>query len=116
MGFYAKWILPHLTDLATRNDEAARFRARIVPRAGGIVLEVGAGSGLNLPYYGANVERVLALEPSPELPRKARARVGQTCPGRSIGDPTKIELRGHEGIGELLSGVILRCRLSGKTR
>jgi len=74
MGLYAKWILPHLTDLAMRNDEAARFRAQIVPRASGTVLDVGAGSGLNLPYYGPSVERVLALEPSPELLRKARAR------------------------------------------
>ena len=74
MGIYAKWVLPQLTDLAMRNEEAARFRARIVPRASGIVLEVGAGLGLNLPYYGPRVERVLALEPSPELLRKARAR------------------------------------------
>ncbi len=76
MGFYAKWVLPHLTDLAMRNDEAARYRARIVPKARGVVLEVGAGSGLNLPYYGPCVARVMALDPSAELLRKARARAG----------------------------------------
>lgn len=82
MGFYAKWILPHLTDLAMRNDEAARFRARIVPHARGTVLEVGAGSGLNLPYYGPGVERVLALDPSPQLLRKASARAA--CAGFAV--------------------------------
>ncbi len=76
MGFYSKWILPHLTELAMRNDEAARYRARIVPQARGAVLEVGAGSGLNLPFYGSGVERVMALDPSPELLHKARKRAG----------------------------------------
>lgn len=76
MGIYAKCVLPHLTDLAMRNDEAARYRARIVPQARGVVLEVGAGSGLNLPFYGSGVERVIALEPSPELLSKARRRAG----------------------------------------
>lgn len=74
MGFYARRILPHLTDLAMRNDEAARYRARIVPRASGTVLEVGVGSGLNVPFYGQGVERLLALDPSPELLRKAKMR------------------------------------------
>jgi SAM-dependent methyltransferase len=76
VGIYAKCILPHLTDLAMRNDEAARYRARIVPQARGVVLEVGAGSGLNLPFYGSGVERVIALDRSPELLSKARKRAG----------------------------------------
>jgi len=76
MGFYRKCILPHLTDLVMRNDEAARYRARVVSQARGVVLEVGAGSGLNLPFYGSGVERVVALDPSPELLRMARSRAG----------------------------------------
>jgi ubiquinone/menaquinone biosynthesis C-methylase UbiE len=57
-----------------RNDEAARYRALIVPQARGLVLEVGAGSGLNLPFYGSGVEHLTALDPSPELLHKARKR------------------------------------------
>ena len=57
-----------------RNEEAARYRARIVPQARGVVLEVGVGPGLNLPFYGSGVERVMALDPSPELLHKARKR------------------------------------------
>lgn len=60
-----------------RNKEAARYRALVVPRARGLVLEVGAGSGLNLPFYGSGVERVIALDPSPELLEKARKRAGK---------------------------------------
>lgn len=78
MGIYAKCILPHLTDLVMRNEEAARYRALVVPQAGGRVLEVGAGSGLNLPFYGSTVEHLTALDPSPELLRKARKRARGT--------------------------------------
>jgi ubiquinone/menaquinone biosynthesis C-methylase UbiE len=66
MGFYDRYILPHLTDLAMRNRAAALERARYVPLAIGNVLEIGAGSALNLPFYGPRVERLVALEPSPE--------------------------------------------------
>jgi ubiquinone/menaquinone biosynthesis C-methylase UbiE len=74
VGIYARCILPHLTDWTMQNDEAARYRALVVPHARGLVLEVGAGSGLNLPFYGPSVERLTALDPSPELLHKARKR------------------------------------------
>lgn len=72
MNFYEKWILPRLTDLVMRNKEATRFRARVVPAARGTVLEIGIGSGLNLPFYGADVNRVYGLDPSEELLHLAR--------------------------------------------
>ena len=52
MSFYGKWILPRLLDIAMRNKEATRYRSRIVPQARGALLEIGVGSGLNLPIYG----------------------------------------------------------------
>jgi ubiquinone/menaquinone biosynthesis C-methylase UbiE len=61
-----------------RNKTAREERARFVPRASGKVLEVGIGSGLNLPYYAAGVERVVGIDPSLELWRMARRRVGHT--------------------------------------
>ena len=79
MKLYEKWILPRLLDLTMRNKEATRYRAQIVPRAHGIVLEVGVGSGLNLRYYGRQVRQVYALDPSPELLRMAR-RQARTAP------------------------------------
>jgi ubiquinone/menaquinone biosynthesis C-methylase UbiE len=75
MGFYQRHVLPRLTDLAMRTSEIARYRERIVPLARGRVLEIGAGSGLNLPYYGPQVEQLFALDKSPELLRMTRARV-----------------------------------------
>jgi ubiquinone/menaquinone biosynthesis C-methylase UbiE len=71
MGLYENWILPRLTDLAMRNREATRYRSQVVPRARGRVLEVGVGSGLNLSFYGPEVESLTALDPSEELLRMA---------------------------------------------
>lgn len=74
MGFYARHILPRLIELGMKNKEAARLRAASVPRASGEVLEIGIGSGLNLPYYSAEVRRVHGVDPSAELQRLARKR------------------------------------------
>ena len=79
MGFYAQYVLPRLIDLAMRNKEAARLRADWIPRARGEVLEIGIGSGLNLPFYSPEVQRVYGVDPSVELQRMARKRV---APGR----------------------------------
>src|ERR1700730_4635017 len=76
MGLYAKYILPRVIDLAMRNKETARLRAGWLPHARGEVLEVGIGSGLNLPFYSSEVQRVYGVDPSLELQRMARKRLG----------------------------------------
>ena len=74
MGLYQRFILPRLIDFAMKDKRAAERRAVLVPQAAGTVLELGIGSGLNLPYYGPAVERVLGVDPSPELLARARRR------------------------------------------
>jgi SAM-dependent methyltransferase len=76
MGLYATYVLPRLTDLAMRSSAARAERARFVPSAGGLVLEVGVGSGLNLPFYSAGVQRLYGLDPSAKLLDMARRRAG----------------------------------------
>ena len=71
MGFYRKFVLPHLIKLAMSNKDAERVRSQIVPAAHGRVLEVGIGPGLNLPFYSNNVQNLRAVDPSPELLRMA---------------------------------------------
>jgi ubiquinone/menaquinone biosynthesis C-methylase UbiE len=75
MGIYVKHVLPRFIDLAMRNKDTTRVRADWVPLARGDVLEVGIGSGLNLPFYSAEVHRVYGVEPSPELQKMARKRM-----------------------------------------
>lgn len=74
MSFYARYILPHVLDLAMRNKETTRLRAAWIPQACGDVLEIGIGSGLNLPFYPAQVTRLYGVDPSLELQRMARKR------------------------------------------
>jgi ubiquinone/menaquinone biosynthesis C-methylase UbiE len=73
-GVYERWILPRLIDLAMRNKEVTRYRELTIPSASGRVLEIGSGSGLNLPFYGDQVKHLYALDPSTRLLQMARKK------------------------------------------
>ena len=71
MGLYDKYLLPKLLDLAMKAPEMTRLRRELVPLATGRVLEIGVGSGLNLPFYAQQVH-VTGVDPSLELQAYAR--------------------------------------------
>jgi len=72
MGLYDKYILPHFLNCACGSKPIKYQREKVVPMAEGLVLEVGIGSGLNIPYYdAAKVDKILGLDPSEELNRMA---------------------------------------------
>jgi ubiquinone/menaquinone biosynthesis C-methylase UbiE len=75
MSFYQRRVLPHLLHFAMRQQTLVPFRKRVVGAAKGRVLEIGVGSGLNLPLYGSAVRSVVALEPSAQLLTMAHERV-----------------------------------------
>ena len=83
MSLYGSYLLPRLLDLAMRNKETARLRASWIPQARGEVLEIGIGSGLNLPFYARDVQRVYGVDPSVELQRMARKK--------ALAEPIKLE-------------------------
>ena len=76
MALYDDYVLPHLIDLACSTKPTRKQREKIVHLAEGDVLEIGFGSGLNLPYYDAGkVRRIFGLEPSAGMRRKAQPNV-----------------------------------------
>jgi ubiquinone/menaquinone biosynthesis C-methylase UbiE len=79
MGWYRDQILPRAIDLALRGGEFTRLRARVAAGLAGQVLEIGFGSGLNIPYYPASLERVQAIDPA-AVGRKLAAKRAAACP------------------------------------
>ncbi len=90
---YRRYVLPPLINLAMKQRTLTEKRAQIVPRARGRVVEVGIGSGLNLPFYGPDVRHVDGVDPSPELLRQARVRA------KAVAFPVQL----HEGSAENLA-------------
>lgn len=80
MGIYAGYVLPKLIHHACGMKPYMKQREKVVPLARGRVLEIGVGSGLNLPFYDADrVEHLWALDPSPELLKMARSSARQSA-------------------------------------
>lgn len=72
MGLYSKYALPRVIHFTCGLKPNMRQREKVVPRARGRVLEVGIGSGLNLPFYDrSKVTKIWGLDPSPEMTRMA---------------------------------------------
>lgn len=76
MHIWAEHLLPRLTDVALRTKEVRRHRERAVAGLQGEVVEIGFGSGLNVPLYPPAVHTVYAVEPAMVARKLAAARVG----------------------------------------
>jgi ubiquinone/menaquinone biosynthesis C-methylase UbiE len=72
LGIYQRLIVPRLINAAMRNKRLVPLRERQVALARGRVLEIGIGSGLNLPFYRRDIEAVIGIDPSLELLTMAR--------------------------------------------
>jgi ubiquinone/menaquinone biosynthesis C-methylase UbiE len=64
MGFYRDQILPRVTDLLLRGQEFSVIRARVAAELEGDALEIGFGSGLNVPHYPPAITRLRVVEPA----------------------------------------------------
>jgi ubiquinone/menaquinone biosynthesis C-methylase UbiE len=67
MNLYERCILPPILDLVMRQRHLTKYRREVIAAARGRVLEIGVGSGLNLPLYGKQVEVVYGIDPSSRL-------------------------------------------------
>lgn len=79
MRLYADVILPRLLDWTLSHEAVTRYRRAALAEARGDVLEVGFGTGLNLPYYPAPVRRLTTVDSSLAMGRLARARIAASA-------------------------------------
>ena len=79
MNLYRRFIEPALVECACSAGPIGKQRRKVVPRAEGVVLEIGFGAGQNLPFYdAAKVEKLYALEPSAGMRARAARRLRET--------------------------------------
>ena len=88
MGFYDEQILPRFIDLAM-GKSMAPLREKVVAGLSGDVLELGFGSGRNLPHVPSDVTRYLAVEPAMVGRKLAAGRIAEA--------PFPVELIGLDG-------------------
>jgi ubiquinone/menaquinone biosynthesis C-methylase UbiE len=79
MGFYAKYIFPRILDWSAGSREFGEYRRRALEPARGETLEIGFGTGLNLPYYPQTVTRLIAIDSESMLEDRVEKRVAD-CP------------------------------------
>jgi ubiquinone/menaquinone biosynthesis C-methylase UbiE len=78
MNFFSQVIVPRLCDFLMNKSLPARYRRQLLAGAYGDVLEIGFGTGLNLPYYPRGVHKLTAVDPNPGMHRLAQKRIKQT--------------------------------------
>jgi ubiquinone/menaquinone biosynthesis C-methylase UbiE len=78
MGFYQDQLLPRIQDKVMARKSTRKVRARVCTGLKGDVVEVGFGTGLNAPYYPAEVTRIAAIEPSAVCMKIAEPRIAQS--------------------------------------
>ena len=78
MGFYREHVLPRVVDRACGTRELQRWRAKVTEGLSGSLVEIGFGSGLNVPTYPSEVTEVYAVEPALTARRLAEPRVADS--------------------------------------
>ena len=78
MGFYSRVIFPRLCEMALNTPIVEKHRIDVLSAASGEILEIGFGTGLNLPHYPAQVRKITIIDPNPGMHRKAQIRVEQS--------------------------------------
>jgi len=85
-SFYERRILPHIINLAMNTAALKEERTRCLQDVKGVVLEIGFGTGLNLPHYPQTVTKIVGVDPSETSAKLARKRIAASpVPVETIG-------------------------------
>ncbi len=83
MSLYSRFVFAPVMDWLSSAKEIDQRRRQVVPQAAGKVLEIGFGTGLNLPHYSSNVTSLTLLDPERMLPARVQRRMDE-CRARQV--------------------------------
>ncbi|MCT7960246.1 class I SAM-dependent methyltransferase [Laspinema sp. D1] len=75
MKFYSQIILPNLLDITMSDPRISQYREEVLSEVSGNVLEIGFGTGLNLPHYPETVQKITTADPNPGMNKLAQNRI-----------------------------------------
>lgn len=75
MGFYSNLIIPYCIDFAMSGETLEQYRQQLLQDVSGEVLEIGFGTGLNLPHYPDRIKKITTIDPNLGMQKKARSRI-----------------------------------------
>ena len=78
MGFYSKVIFPRFYDCLMDKPFWGKYRKEQLANVDGDILEIGVGTGLNLPHYPAHVRRIVTVDPNPGMNKRLQRRIDQS--------------------------------------
>ena len=75
MGFYSNVVMPYCIDIAMSGKTLQQYRQQLLQDVSGEILEIGFGTGLNLPHYPAGTEKITTIDPNPGMKKLAQSRI-----------------------------------------
>ena len=78
MGFYSNLVIPYCIDLAMSGSNLQQYRQELLADVSGEILEIGFGTGLNLPHYPERVTQITTIDPNPGMQKLARSRIANS--------------------------------------
>jgi ubiquinone/menaquinone biosynthesis C-methylase UbiE len=75
VGLYSQYVFPRLLERSMARPSIVEQRRHVIGQAQGSVLEIGFGTGLNLPFYTEHVDRLVTIDPNPGMTRWTRDRI-----------------------------------------
>lgn len=78
MGFYSNLVIPYCIDLAMSGSNLEQYRQQLLADVSGEILEIGFGTGLNLPHYPESVTKITTIDPNPGMQKLARSRIAKS--------------------------------------
>src|SRR5581483_6041306 len=104
--------------MSRKNEEAGlrALRQTLLAGAGGRVLEIGAGTGLNLPHYGDGVESLVVTEPAPPMLKRLQRAVREHAPQANVLRAPAEDLPFEDGCFDTVVSTLVLCGVDDQAR